>query len=35
MWTTGITQDYCKRLSNSMPRRIQQVKAAKREATKY
>jgi hypothetical protein len=35
MWTTGITPDYCKRLRNSMPRRIQQVVAAKREATKY
>jgi hypothetical protein len=28
--TTSITQDYCKRLSNSMPRRIQQVMAAKK-----
>jgi hypothetical protein len=29
MWTTGITQDYLKRLSNSMPWRIQQVMATK------
>jgi hypothetical protein len=28
--TTSITQDYCKRLSNSMPGRIQQMMAAKK-----
>jgi hypothetical protein len=31
--TTSITKDYCKRLSNSMPRRIQQLMAAKGETT--
>ena len=35
LWTTGIPQGYCLKLSNSMPRRIQQVLAAHGEATKY
>jgi hypothetical protein len=33
--TTSIIQDYCKKLSNPKPRMIQQVIAAKEEATKY
>ena len=35
LWTTGIPQGYCLKLSNSMPRRIQQVLVDKGEATKY
>jgi transposase len=35
LWTTGIPQDYCRKLSDSMPSRIQQVLDAKGEATKY
>jgi hypothetical protein len=35
LWTTGTSQDYCRRLSNSMPSRIQQVLATKGEATKH
>jgi hypothetical protein len=35
LWMTGIPQDYCRKLSDSMPSRIQQVLDAKGEATKY
>lgn len=35
LWTMGIPKDYCMRLSNSMPRRIQAVIKAKGYATKY
>jgi transposase len=35
LWTTNICQEYFKKLSNSMPTRIQKVIAAKGETTKY
>jgi hypothetical protein len=35
LWTTGIPQDLCQKLSRSMPSRIQAVLAAKGYATKY
>ncbi len=33
--TIGTSQDYCRRLSTSMPSRFQQVLATKGEATKH
>jgi hypothetical protein len=35
LWTTGIPQYLCQKLSKSMPSRIQAVLAAKGYATKY
>ncbi len=35
LWTTGLTRDYLKSLSDSMPRRIQQVLAVKGDSTGY
>jgi transposase len=35
LWTTGITQEYCRKLSDSMPRRLQKVIEAKGESTGY
>jgi hypothetical protein len=35
LWTTNICQEYFKKLSNSIPTRIQKVIAAKGETTKY
>jgi hypothetical protein len=34
-WTTGITQDDSKKLSSSIPKRINQVVAANGEVTKH
>ncbi len=35
LWTCNLSRQFFKNLSDSMPRRIQQVLAAKGEATKY
>jgi transposase len=35
LWTSSISREYFKKLSDSMPSRIQQVIAPKGEATKY
>jgi hypothetical protein len=33
LWTTSITQDFCKKLSNPKPKSIQQMMAAKGDDT--
>ncbi len=35
LWTTGLSKEYLKGLSDSMPRRIQQVLAVKGDAIGY
>jgi hypothetical protein len=35
LWITGLSREYLKTLSDSMPRRIHSVLKAKGEATKY
>lgn len=35
LWTTGLSQDYFKKLSDSMPRRLEMVIAARGDMTKY
>ncbi len=35
LWTCDLSRDYLKNLSDSMPRRIQEVLKAKGDASKY